>query len=82
MTIQVNVADAKARFAELMRRAEEGEEIVIARDNEPVLRLVPFENSARANGRAAIEEFLKLRAKMKPTTLEEVLSWRHEGHKY
>ncbi|NWG71452.1 MAG: type II toxin-antitoxin system prevent-host-death family antitoxin [Parvularculaceae bacterium] len=82
MTIQVNVAEAKARFAELMRRAEEGEEVVIARGNEPVLRLVPFEHSARAGARAAVEEFLKLRTKMKPTTLEEVLSWRHEGRKY
>jgi prevent-host-death family protein len=82
MTIQVNVAEAKARFAELMRRAEAGEEVVIARDNEPVLRLVLFEHGERPEARAAVEAFLKIREKMKPTTLQEVLSWRHEGHKY
>ncbi len=36
----VNVADAKARFSELVRRAMAGEEVVIARDNTPVLKLV------------------------------------------
>jgi prevent-host-death family protein len=37
---QFNVADAKARFSELVRRAMAGEEVVIARDNKPVLKLV------------------------------------------
>jgi prevent-host-death family protein len=35
-----NVAEAKARFSSLVRRAAAGEEIVIARDNKPVLKLV------------------------------------------
>jgi prevent-host-death family protein len=36
-----NVAQAKAHFSELMQRALDGEEVVIARDNKPLLRLVP-----------------------------------------
>jgi prevent-host-death family protein len=40
---QVNVAEAKARFSELVRRALAGGEVVIAKDNRPVLRLVPLE---------------------------------------
>jgi len=40
---QVNVAEAKARFSEMVRRALAGEEIVIAKDNRPILRLVPLE---------------------------------------
>ena len=35
------VAEAKARFSELLRRAEAGEEITIRRHGEPVARLVP-----------------------------------------
>jgi prevent-host-death family protein len=35
----VNIAEAKARFSELVRRASGGEEIVIARDHRPVARL-------------------------------------------
>jgi prevent-host-death family protein len=40
---QFNVAEAKARFSELVRKAMSGEEVVIARDNRPVLKLVPVE---------------------------------------
>ena len=45
---QFNVAEAKARFSELVQKAVSGEEVVIARDNRPLLRLVPL---APAGGR-------------------------------
>lgn len=38
---QYNIAEAKSHFSELVKRALLGEEIVIARDNKPILRLVP-----------------------------------------
>jgi len=41
MTIQMNVAEAKAKLSELISRAEAGEEVVIARDGKPVVALVP-----------------------------------------
>lgn len=81
MTIQVNVAEAKARFAELLRRVEAGEDVVIARDNEPVARLV-LESATIADARAAIARIRERRKSMKPTTIEEILAWRHEGHKH
>jgi prevent-host-death family protein len=40
---RVNIAEAKARFSELVRRAMAGDEVVIARDNRPVLKLVPLQ---------------------------------------
>jgi len=39
---QVNIAQAKARFSELVNKAISGEEVVIARDNKPLLKLVPL----------------------------------------
>jgi antitoxin (DNA-binding transcriptional repressor) of toxin-antitoxin stability system len=36
---QFNIAEAKSRFSELIKLALQGEEIVIARDNKPLLRL-------------------------------------------
>lgn len=39
---QWNVAEAKARLSELVQRAVAGEEVVIAKDNTPLLRLVPL----------------------------------------
>ena len=51
---QFNVAEAKARFSELVDRAVSGEEVVIALDNRPLLRLVPFlaKGGRRAPGSA------------------------------
>lgn len=37
----VNIHEAKAHLSSLIARAEAGEEIVIARANKPVVRLVP-----------------------------------------
>lgn len=39
MTAQFNVAEAKAKLSELIARALEGEEVVIARGGKPMVRL-------------------------------------------
>ena len=39
---QYNIAEAKSHFSELVKLALLGEEIVIARDNKPLLRLAPM----------------------------------------
>jgi prevent-host-death family protein len=39
----VNVHEAKTTLSDLIARVEAGEEVVIARANKPVVRLVPFE---------------------------------------
>jgi prevent-host-death family protein len=38
-----NIAEAKSRFSELVQKAMLGEEVIIAKDNKPVLKLVPLE---------------------------------------
>ena len=43
---QYNIAEAKSHFSELVKQALLGEEIVIARDNRPLVRLTPV-NEAR-----------------------------------
>ena len=40
--MQVNVQEAKTRLSQLLQAAERGEEVVIARDGKPVVRLVPM----------------------------------------
>ncbi|HSO81523.1 type II toxin-antitoxin system prevent-host-death family antitoxin [Thiocapsa sp.] len=44
---QYNIAEAKAQLSDLTRRAMAGEEIIIARDNRPLVRLVPVESPKR-----------------------------------
>jgi prevent-host-death family protein len=82
MSLTVKIGEAKARFSELVARAEAGEEIVIARGAEPVAKLSAIGDLARR--RAVIEAMLRERddGTRKKVTLEEVLAWRHEGHRY
>ncbi|MBA3030658.1 MAG: type II toxin-antitoxin system Phd/YefM family antitoxin [Desulfobacteraceae bacterium] len=39
---QFNIAEAKSHFSKLIKLAMLGEEIVIARDNKPLLKLIPI----------------------------------------
>jgi prevent-host-death family protein len=46
-TSSFNVAEAKAHFSALVRRATGGEEIVIAKGNKPLVKLVPLAEPAK-----------------------------------
>ena len=39
MSLEVNIADLKARLSEFVEYAEKGEEVVVCRRNRPVARL-------------------------------------------
>jgi len=45
--VRINIRKAKARFSELIERACQGEEIVIARGSKPLVRLVPATSPKR-----------------------------------
>ena len=52
MAKTVNVHEAKTHLSKLLRRAQSGEEIVIARGGKPIARLLPMETTGvRALGR-------------------------------
>jgi len=38
------MAEAKARFSELVQKALSGEEVILARDYKPLLKLVPLKD--------------------------------------
>jgi prevent-host-death family protein len=42
MAIQANVHEAKTHFSELLERAHNGEEVIIAKAGKPYARLVPI----------------------------------------
>jgi prevent-host-death family protein len=54
----VNMHDAKTRLSKLVRQVEAGEEIIIARNGEPVARLVPYGPSPVRLGLARDEVWL------------------------
>ena len=43
MAESVTIHEAKTQFSKLVRRAEAGEEIVVRRGREPVVRIMPLE---------------------------------------
>lgn len=45
--VQMNIAEAKAKLSELVARALDGEEVVIARDGIPVVILAPVRTTKR-----------------------------------
>jgi prevent-host-death family protein len=53
---EVNVRDAKTHLSRLLRRVENGEEIVIARAGKPVVRLVPVRSAQRFAGKGHIAD--------------------------
>ncbi|MDP2804650.1 MAG: type II toxin-antitoxin system Phd/YefM family antitoxin [Gallionellaceae bacterium] len=59
---QFNIAQAKSRFSELVDKALLGEEVVIARDNKPLLKLIPVGASARRQPGSAKGEVLYVAA--------------------
>jgi prevent-host-death family protein len=61
MTVQVNIAKAKATLSELVARAEAGEEVVLSRDGKPVVTLTPVASpKTQARRKLGIWNHLKL----------------------
>ena len=47
---QFDVAEAKARFSELVQKAMLGEEVIVAKENKPVVKIVPIKPLKRKPG--------------------------------
>lgn len=84
--LQITATEAKARLAELLRKVEHGETVAILRHGRLVAHLVPSADQGRTARKAAVERFRAARARADwprlNATLEEVLAWRHAGHRY
>ena len=59
--MRISVSDAKAQLTDLVRRAEGGEEVVLTRHDQEVVRLVPVEKKVvdRSERRRILEEIMK-----------------------
>lgn len=57
--MQVNILEARNRLSEIVKRAQAGEEIVIANRGQPVARLVPArDTSSGGPGRGSARQIL------------------------
>jgi prevent-host-death family protein len=77
MTINVKVGEAKTHLSELLVKAEAGEEVIISRGDQPIVRLVAIRSANDA--RAVFRRLAELRATAKSVTQDEIRQWRDEG---
>jgi prevent-host-death family protein len=64
---EIQASEAKIHLAQLLDEVERGETLVITRHGRAIARLVPETQRRKRTGKIA---------------LDELLSARHEGHKY
>lgn len=79
---EVQASDAKTHLPQLLTEVERGETIIITRHGKAIARIVPEEDQRRAQVRKVFAEIEEFRKTMPALSLEEILSARHEGHKY
>lgn len=84
----LGVYDAKARFSELIDRAEKGEEIIVTRHGRPVARVAPLASAGDRGSdevRALMERWRSWRAAQRETgqgaSMKDILAWRDEGRR-
>lgn len=61
MTITINVHAAKTNFSKILKRAESGEEIIIAKAGNPVAKLIPLNRKKKrvlgmAKGKVRVDD--------------------------
>jgi antitoxin (DNA-binding transcriptional repressor) of toxin-antitoxin stability system len=61
---------------------ERGETVRITRHGRPIARIVPEPQRRQEEVDKAIESIKALRKRIGKITIDELLSARHEGHKY
>jgi prevent-host-death family protein len=79
---EIQASDAKAHLASLLDEVERGETLVITRHGKAIARLVPETDLRRREVDRALAEIEKFRKTMPRIPLEDILSARHDGHKY
>jgi prevent-host-death family protein len=82
MAREVQASEAKTHFARLLDEVERGETIVITRHGQAIARIVPEARVRQEEIDRAIEDLAELGKQTGTITVEEILAWRHEGHKY
>jgi antitoxin (DNA-binding transcriptional repressor) of toxin-antitoxin stability system len=72
----------RPRLPRLLRAAERGETVIITRHGKPVAQLGPLQQPRGFDMAEAAASLEALRRRLPTIPLEELLSARHEGHKY
>lgn len=79
---EVQSSHAKAHLPQLLTEVERGETIIITRHGRAIARIVPEPNHRKSELDSTLEEMKALGRSNGKISVEDILSARHEGHKY
>jgi prevent-host-death family protein len=79
---EIQASEAKTHLPQLLDDVERGETLVITRHGRAIARIIPEAQLRQEEIDSAIDGIKALRARAGKLTLDEILSARHEGHKY
>ena len=82
MAREVQASEAKTHLPRLLDEVERGETIVITRHGRAIARLVPEKQLWQKEIDEAIDDIKELGKTTGTVTVEEILAWRHAGHRY
>ena len=82
MSREVEASEAKTHFARLLDEVERGETIIITRHGQAIARIVPEARVRQEEIDQALDDLTELGKQIGTITVEEILAWRHAGHKY
>ncbi len=66
--MRISVTEASGQLADLVRRAEAGDEVILTRHGHAVVRLVPFKPIVDAKSRKAVLDAVRASAAAKATS--------------
>lgn len=79
---EIQASEAKTHLPQILTAVERGETVIITRHGRAIARIVPENLERDQIVQQALERLEKFRKTMPSLTLDEILSARHEGHKY
>ncbi len=78
----VQASDARTELPSLLNEVEQGETILITRRGKTVARIIPEREFPVEARRQSIDAVKALSNLLPSASLDEILSFRHEGHRY
>ena len=69
----VNIHDAKTNFSKLLNQVLKGDEIIIARDGKPLVRLIPYTEETQVRQGGQLKGLIKISNDFDAPLPEEIL---------
>ena len=80
MTIIVKIGEARTHLSDLLAKVEAGEEVIIARGQDPIVKLTRIHRDNDVD--AVTKDVTTARVGRTTTTVEEIRAWRKEGRRF